>query len=126
MPKCRRCYLGVDKNDQGLGKHQLSESFFFWTSTTTSLNVMMQMFRGRGGKLLSHRDILLGQWRRRALATQLSSEEFGPEHLPTTCLVRAEFSDISPSAYEYFSVCDFKHEYDPVNCLFDGCRYYLD
>ncbi|EHA58157.1 hypothetical protein MGG_15314 [Pyricularia oryzae 70-15] len=103
MPKCRRCYLGVDKNDQGLGKHQLSESFFFWTSTTTSLNVMMQMFRGRGGKLLSHRDILLGQWRRRALATQLSSEEFGPEHLPTTCLVRAEFSDISPSAYEYFS-----------------------
>lgn len=126
MPKCRRCYLGVDKNDQGLGKHQLSESFFFWTSTTTSLNVMMQMFRGRGGKLLSHRDILLGQWRRRALATQLSSEEFGPEHLPTTCLVRAEFSDISPSAYEYFSVCDVKHEYDPVNCLFDGCRYYLD
>lgn len=126
MPKCRRCYLGVDKNDQGLGKHQLSESFFFWTSTTTSLNVMMQMFRGRGGKLLSHRDILLGQWRRRALATQLSSEEFGPEHLPTTCLVRAEFSDIGPSAYEYFSVCDFKHEYDPVNCLFDGCRYYLD
>lgn len=126
MPKCRRCYLGVDKNDQGLGKHQLSESFFFWTSTTTSLNVMMQMFRGRGGKLLSHRDILLGQWRRRALATQLSSEEFGPEHLPTTCLVRAEFSDISPSAYEYFSVCDVKHEYDPVNCLCDGCRYYLD
>lgn len=87
---------------------------------------MMQMFRGRGGKLLSHRDILLGQWRRRALATQLSSEEFGPEHLPTTCLVRAEFSDISPSAYEYFSVCDVKHEYDPVNCLCDGCRYYLD
>lgn len=126
MPKCRRCYLGVDKNDQGLGKHQLSESFFFWTSTTTSLNVMMQMFRGRGGKLLSHRDILLGKWRRRALATQLSSEEFGPEHLPTTCLVRAEFSDISPSAYEYFSVCDVKHEYDPVNCLCDGCRYYLD
>lgn len=125
MPKCRRCYLGVDKNDQGLGKHRLSESFFL-DKHDNVIECHDADVSGPRGKLLSHPDILLGKWRRRALANQLSSEEFGPEHLRTTCLVRAEFSDISPSAYEYFSVCDFKHEYDPVNCLCDGCRYYLD
>lgn len=125
MPKCRRCYLGVDKNDQGLGKHQLSESFFL-DKHDNVIGCHDADVSGPRGKLLSHPDILLGKSRRRALANQFSSEELGPEHLPTTFLVRAEFSDISPSAYEYFSVCDVKHEYDPVNCLCDGCRYYLD